>query len=124
MQSQADRDARIRDRAYQIWLREGRRHGHHEAHWQQAVREIEAEEASSSGTGKAPARSSGSRPKPPVTSEANPPTVSRARAKDEMAAKKPRTATAAAANSGLLSDASDKSKPASRSRRSSKTGAN
>jgi len=41
-----------------------------------------------------------------------------------MAAKKPRTATAAAANPGLLSDASDKSKPASRSRRGSKTAAN
>ena len=121
MQSDADRDARIKDRAYQIWLSEGRRHGHHEAHWQQAVREIEAEEASSPGTGKAPARSSGSRPKPPATSEANPPTVSRARAKDEMAAKKPRTAPA---NPGLVSGAGDKPKPASRSRRGSKTAAN
>ena len=121
MQSQADRDARIRDRAYQIWLSEGRRHGRDEAHWQQAVREIEAEERASPGARKAPARSSGSRTKPPVTSEADPRTVSRARAKNEAAAKKPRPRAAAAANAPPASVTSDRTKPASRPRRSAKT---
>jgi hypothetical protein len=72
MQSQSDRDARIRDRAYQIWLSEGRPHGRDEAHWQQAERDIETEEAASAGAERAP-----------VTTEASPPTVSRARTKDE-----------------------------------------
>jgi len=36
---------RIRIRAYEIWEREGRPEDHHLAHWQQAVREIAAEEA-------------------------------------------------------------------------------
>lgn len=117
MQSQADRDARIRDRAYQIWLSEGRRHGHDEAHWQQAVREIEAEEAASPGTRKA----SGSRTKPPVTSEADPATVSRARAKNETAATKPRTRAAAAANSAPAPVTGDRAKPAPRPRPGAKT---
>ena len=121
MQSQADRDARIRDRAYQIWLSEGRRHGHDEAHWQQAIREIDAEEAVSPGTRKAPARSSGSRTKPPVTSEADPPTVSRARAKNETAATKPRTRAAAAANADPAPVTSNRAKPAPHPRHGAKT---
>ena len=35
---------RIRDRAYAIWEREGCPDGHHEAHWEQARRELEDEE--------------------------------------------------------------------------------
>ena len=95
MQSQSDRDARIRDRAYQIWLTEGRRHGHHDTHWQQAEREIAAEEAAAAN-GKKPgsARPSGARAKP-ATSEANPVTVGRAPAKGDTAAKKPRARSAA-----------------------------
>jgi hypothetical protein len=96
MPSQSDRDARIRDRAYQIWDREGRRHGQDEAHWQQAKREIEAEEATAAAGRKAPGRSTRAR-KAPVASEANPPSVSRARAKDEAAAKSRRTRAAVAA---------------------------
>jgi len=87
MQSQSDRDARIRDRAYQIWLSEGRPHGRDEAHWQQAERDIETEEAASAGAERAP-----------VTTEASPPTVSRARTKDEATAKKTRSPAAVAAN--------------------------
>jgi hypothetical protein len=117
MPSQADRDARIRDRAYQIWLSEGRRHGHHEAHWQQAVRELEAEEAASPGTRKA----SGSRTEPPVTGEADPPIARRARAKNGATAKKPRTRAAPAADSLPASVTSDRTKPASRPRAGAQT---
>ena len=67
MQSQSDRDARIRDRAYQIWLSEGRPHGHDEAHWQQAEREIAAEEGGAADAKKTPARSPSAK-KAPVTS--------------------------------------------------------
>ena len=115
MQSQSDRDARIRDRAYRIWDREGRPHGHDNAHWRQAEREIEAEEA---GGKKAPARSTRAK-KAPVTSDASPPAVSRARAKDTAAAKKPRTRGAAAANADTGPAVGEKPKSASRSRRAS-----
>lgn len=36
-----DREERIRARAYEIWEREGRQEGSHEAHWQQAERELQ-----------------------------------------------------------------------------------
>lgn len=121
MQSPADRDARIRDRAYQIWLSEGRRHGQHEAHWQQAVREIDAEEAGSAVAQKASGRSTRSRTKAPVPSEADPPTASRARAKNEPAAKQPRTHAAATASADPAPVTSDRTKPASRPRRGAKT---
>lgn len=35
-----DREQRIRDRAYAIWERDGRREGKHHEHWAQAVKEI------------------------------------------------------------------------------------
>ena len=41
---QADRHARISERAYQIWVAEGRVHGRHGEHWRRAEREIAAEE--------------------------------------------------------------------------------
>jgi hypothetical protein len=53
---QADREARIRERAYQIWVAEGRTHGSQEAHWHRAEREIMAEEAAPAGTRPARAR--------------------------------------------------------------------
>jgi hypothetical protein len=102
MQSQSDRDSRVRDRAYRIWLSQGRPDGHDAAHWHQAQREIEAEDAGSAGGKPAPARPA--RPKKaPVTSEARPPTVSRARADDETAANKSHTrpATGARAKTAL-----------------------
>ena len=55
---QSDRDARIRDRAYQIWLEEGRMHGKEQEHWQRAEREIAAEDARTS-SGARPRRSFG-----------------------------------------------------------------
>lgn len=39
-----DRHQRIQQRAYEIWDREGRRHGDPEKHWHQAEAEIEIEE--------------------------------------------------------------------------------
>lgn len=39
-----DTERRIRERAYDIWLREGRPHGRHAEHWETAKAEIDAEE--------------------------------------------------------------------------------
>jgi hypothetical protein len=38
-----DKEARIRERAYEIWVREGRPHGRDAEHWQKAEAEITAE---------------------------------------------------------------------------------
>ncbi|WP_192247486.1 DUF2934 domain-containing protein [Mesorhizobium silamurunense] len=40
-----DRLAKIRQRAYEIWEREGRLFGNHDRHWQQAEAEIDREAA-------------------------------------------------------------------------------
>ncbi|ESX64915.1 MULTISPECIES: DUF2934 domain-containing protein [unclassified Mesorhizobium] len=40
-----DRHEKIRQRAYEIWVREGRPHGEHERHWQQAKRELDLDDA-------------------------------------------------------------------------------
>ncbi len=40
----SDRQQRITERAYQIWVAEGRVHGRHDEHWQRAEREIAEEE--------------------------------------------------------------------------------
>lgn len=39
------REQRIRQRAYEIWEREGRPEGEQDRHWRQAEKEIEGEEA-------------------------------------------------------------------------------
>ncbi|MGC2415595.1 MAG: DUF2934 domain-containing protein, partial [Stellaceae bacterium] len=41
---QSDRQERISERAYHIWIAEGRVHGHHSEHWHRAEREIAEEE--------------------------------------------------------------------------------
>ena len=41
---QSDRQARISERAHQIWVAEGHGHGRHDEHWRRAEREIAAEE--------------------------------------------------------------------------------
>jgi hypothetical protein len=41
---QSDRHARIKDRAYHIWVSEGRPHGKHDEHWHRAEREVAEEE--------------------------------------------------------------------------------
>ncbi|HUC69055.1 MAG TPA: DUF2934 domain-containing protein [Stellaceae bacterium] len=45
------REERIRERAYQIWEREGKPHGRDAEHWQQAVSEVDAEVAATAGAG-------------------------------------------------------------------------
>lgn len=47
-------EARIRERAYMIWERDGRPDGHALLHWVKAREEIEAEDREAAGT--APAR--------------------------------------------------------------------
>ena len=39
------KEERVRERAYQIWEAAGRPHGHHDEHWRQAGREIDANDA-------------------------------------------------------------------------------
>nr|WP_210201736.1 DUF2934 domain-containing protein [Mesorhizobium loti] len=53
-----DRQERIRQRAHEIWEREGRPHGAHERHWHQAAGEIEAEQSN----GKKLTRTAGAKP--------------------------------------------------------------
>ena len=48
-----DRQHRIRQRAHAIWDSHGRPHGHDRDHWDQATREIDAEDAAAK---KKPAR--------------------------------------------------------------------
>jgi hypothetical protein len=47
----SDREERIKERAYAIWLAEGRVHGHHQEHWHRAEREIAAEETAGQPAG-------------------------------------------------------------------------
>ncbi|QQP87869.1 DUF2934 domain-containing protein [Skermanella sp. TT6] len=42
-----DREERVRQRAHEIWIREGRPEGRSDRHWQQAKDEIEVEEGGS-----------------------------------------------------------------------------
>ncbi|GLS32500.1 Protein of unknown function [Mesorhizobium albiziae] len=43
-----DREERVRQRAHEIWEREGRPHGHEKKHWEQASTEVDAEQDSKS----------------------------------------------------------------------------
>jgi hypothetical protein len=43
----SDREERIRRRAHAIWEREGKPHGSHQEHWDQATSEIDTEDAQS-----------------------------------------------------------------------------
>ncbi|WP_421912211.1 DUF2934 domain-containing protein [Mesorhizobium sp.] len=45
-----DRHERIRKRAHQIWIDEGKPFHQHERHWEQAITDINREDAESSGT--------------------------------------------------------------------------
>jgi hypothetical protein len=48
---QSDRQARIKERAHQLWLDEGKVEGKHDEHWQRAEREIAAQEQTARGKG-------------------------------------------------------------------------
>jgi hypothetical protein len=54
-----DRQERIRHRAHEIWERQGRPHGSDQQHWDEATREIDAEDAA---TKKPAARAGVSKP--------------------------------------------------------------
>lgn len=97
-----DRQERIRQRAHEIWEREGRPHGAHERHWHQAAGEIEIEESK----GKKPARAAAVKP-----------TKAAAPAKPKAAAKpaKAPTRTAAPAKAAATAKAPAKTaKPAAK----------
>ena len=78
-----DRDKLIRERAYQIWQREGHPEGRSSDHWQQAVNEIEREGSGANGEAIAPkmaasraARSRPATPKKAGATGASPPGTS------------------------------------------------
>ncbi|MGQ9369094.1 DUF2934 domain-containing protein [Azospirillum sp. ST 5-10] len=52
-------ESRIRARAYELWDREGRPEYRHLDHWEQARREVEAEDAAARATAPAPGPSAG-----------------------------------------------------------------
>lgn len=51
----SDNERRIRERAYDIWVREGRPHGRDAEHWRMAEAEIAAEEGAEVGADARPA---------------------------------------------------------------------
>lgn len=40
----SDREEKIRERAYRLWVEEGQPEGRHDQHWEEARRQIDAEE--------------------------------------------------------------------------------
>jgi hypothetical protein len=56
----SDREARIRERAYAIWLAEGQPDGRHEEHWHRAAQEL-AQEDSAAAPRRRSSRPAGSR---------------------------------------------------------------
>ena len=56
-----DNEAKVRERAYYIWEREGRPHGRELQHWQAALSELTLEANSSNGAGGKSARPRASR---------------------------------------------------------------
>lgn len=50
MASNGEKEQRIRERAYQIWLDEGQPEGRDKDHWHQAETQIAAKEGESPGT--------------------------------------------------------------------------
>lgn len=48
--SQVEHDKKVQERAYEIWEAEGRPHGRHEQHWQDALKEVAATASSAVAT--------------------------------------------------------------------------
>ncbi len=69
-----DRESRIRDKAHELWEKEGRPHGSDKRHWEQAEREVGGGEA-------APGKPSRAKPgaKPAIAPAATKPKASRAK---------------------------------------------
>lgn len=59
-----DRTRRIEERAHSLWEMEGRPHGRDAQHWQQAEREIDAEDAARASLTSADTATKGRKPKP------------------------------------------------------------
>ena len=58
-----NREDRIRDRAHALWLQEGQPSGHEQRHWEQALAEVDAEDAPAAKPAKkAPAPKKGRSP--------------------------------------------------------------
>jgi hypothetical protein len=68
MQTNEEKEKRVRERAYQIWLDEGQPQGRDKEHWRQAEAQVSAEEgehsaqAEPSQQGDAPNEGGGSQP--------------------------------------------------------------
>ena len=45
----SNREEKIRQRAHAMWEKEGRPHGAHDRHWQQATSEVDGEDAAAAG---------------------------------------------------------------------------
>jgi hypothetical protein len=82
-----DRQERIRKRAHAIWESHGRPHGSDREHWEQATREIDAQDASAKSKKPAAAKAA---PKPKVAVKAP---AAKAPGAKKPAAKKPAAKT-------------------------------
>ena len=106
-----DRNARLQERAYHIWLEEGRPHGRHDEHWHRAERELIEEERGRreglpvTGSRDAAAATTGA-PEASAEIAAPPQTESRAEGRREPAVAEP----AEASHSRAKSQAPDHSK--------------
>src|SRR5690349_21805977 len=79
-----EREQRIRERAYAIWLREGRPHGKDREHWRLAEAEVVAEEAAERETASSAAAAPSPDPPAEPPAKTGRPVRSRpARRKDE-----------------------------------------
>jgi hypothetical protein len=83
----SDKEARIRERAYEIWAREGHPHGKEAEHWQMAEAEITAEStvADRAAAGSKPRTEAPSAPAEAPEAGAAPPLRSRRAAKPARA---------------------------------------
>lgn len=86
------KEDRIRKRAHEIWEHAGRPEGLHEAHWSQAVSEIEAEDAAPAKVAKpraAKKTESAEKPAAKKAAAAKPAAAAKTTAAEAPAAKKP-----------------------------------
>jgi hypothetical protein len=85
-----DKEKRIREQAYHLWVAEGRPHGRHDEHWQQAAKLVAAEGAADRGVADPQPRSAAKpepKPKPKLGKKASP--VKKAKGLDKPKKKKP-----------------------------------
>lgn len=81
-----DRESRVRQRAHEIWLREGQPDGHGERHWSMAEAEVDTEMTAT------PARKTTAKKSPASAKPASPKSGSTASAKPAAALKPKATA--------------------------------